>query len=129
MKLVYKSKILYTNCYIKYITIQNFTMGRNCLNCGNRQYIIETVWDETKDGNVIVRKPRYITKEWCKYCLDYLQFTVSYVQAGKNTDNINMNCHGPEPYEGWFDKLKESVDKLIEDRKNEFDEINSRTTD
>lgn len=104
-------------------------MGRNCLNCGKRQYVIETVWDETKEDNVIVRKPRYITKETCKYILDYLSFHVNYVQTGRNIDNINMGCYEPEPYEGWFDKLKESVDKLIEDRKNEFGEINSRTTD
>ena len=28
-------------------------MGRNCLTCGKRQYVIETVWDETKEDNVI----------------------------------------------------------------------------
>ena len=126
---MYKSKILYTNCYIKYITIQNFTMGRNCTNCGKRQYVIETVWDETKEDNVIVRKPRYVTKEWCKYFMDFLAFNVNYVQTGRNIDNINMQCYEPEPCEGWFETLKESVDKLIEDRKNEFGEINSRTTD
>ena len=104
-------------------------MGRNCLTCGNRQYIIETVWDETKEDNVIVRKPRYVTKERCKYILDYLSFHVNYLETGRNIDNINMYCYEPEPYEGWFDKLKESVDKLIEDRKNEFGEINNRTTD
>ena len=104
-------------------------MGRNCLTCGNRQYIIETVWDETKEDNVIVRKPRYVTKERCKYVLDYLSFHVNYLEAGRNTDNINMYCYEPEPCEGWFESLKNSVDKLIEDRKNEYAEIDNRTTD
>lgn len=104
-------------------------MGRNCTNCGKRQYVIETVWDETQEDNVIVRKPRYVTKEWCKYFMDFLGFNVNYVQAGRNIDNINMHCYEPEPYEGWFESLKASVDKLIEDRKNEFGEINNRTID
>lgn len=123
--MVYRSKILYTNCYIKYITIQKFTMGRNCTNCGKRQYVIETVWDETQEDNVIVRKPRYVTKTWCKYFMDFLEFNVNYVQTGKNIDNINMHCYEPEPCEGWFESLKNSVDKLIEDRKNEYSEIDS----
>lgn len=104
-------------------------MGRNCTNCGKRQYVIETVWDETQEDNVIVRKPRYVTKEWCKYFMDFLAFNVNYVQTGRNIDNINMHCYEPEPYEGWFESLKNSVDKLIEDRKNEFGEINNRTID